>query len=294
MTTENSADIGVATDSLAEDGVRSVTVTGAGGVPLNVLDAGPEDAPAVILLHGFAQSARSWLHQLTAPGSIRVVAPDLRGHGHSGKPDSGYLDERVWADDVAAVIEELRLDRPVLGGWSYGGLVALDYAAVHGDSALSGLLTVDASLLAGVPGAERMFGPDFVALLPELVNDDESITIEARRKLLEVSTERPLADDTAGTLLDASLRTPPRVCAALLQRPLDRSAVAAGITVPWLAVQGGRDRIVAPAAAEHIAAVQPAAQMLLWEGSGHSPFLEEPDRFNEQLIAFVTRSASRA
>ncbi|MBC9725121.1 alpha/beta fold hydrolase [Streptomyces sp. TRM68367] len=293
MTTEESEDIGMETNSLAEDGVRSVTVAGAGGVPLNVLDAGPEHAPAVILLHGFAQSALSWLHQLTAPGPIRVVAPDLRGHGHSGKPDSGYLDERVWADDVAAVIEELRLDRPVLGGWSYGGLVALDYIAVHGDSALSGLLTVDASLLAGVPGAERMFGPDFVALLPGLVNDDGESTAEARRELLEVSTERPLADDTAQTLLDASLRTPPRVCAALLQRPLDRSAVAAGVTVPWLAVQGGRDRIVAPAAAEHIAAVQPAAQVRLWEGSGHSPFLEEPDRFNEQLIAFVTRSTSR-
>ncbi|TPQ17973.1 alpha/beta fold hydrolase [Streptomyces sporangiiformans] len=294
MTTEDREDIGMETDSLVEDGIRSVTVTGAGGVPLNVLDAGPEDAPAVILLHGFAQSARSWLHQLTAPGPIRVVAPDLRGHGHSGKPDSGCLDERVWADDVAAVIEGLRLDRPVLGGWSYGGLVALDYVAVHGDSALSGLLTVDASLLAGVPGAERMFGPDFVALLPELVNDDGESTVEARRKLLEVSTERPLADDTAQTLLDASLLTPPRVCAALLQRPLDRSAAAAGVTVPWLAVQGGRDRIVAPAAAEHIAAVQPAAQVRLWEGSGHSPFLEEPDLFNEQLIAFVTRSASGA
>ncbi|GAA3838899.1 alpha/beta fold hydrolase [Streptomyces phyllanthi] len=284
----------MATDSLAEDGIRSVTVTGAGGVPLHVLDAGPEDAPAVVLLHGFAQSARSWLHQLAAPGPIRVVAPDLRGHGHSGKPDSAYLDERVWADDVAAVIEELRLDRPVLGGWSYGGLVALDYIAVHGDSALSGLLTVDASLLAGVPGAERMFGADFVALLPELTDDDEGTTAEARRKLLDVSVERPLAADTARTLLDASLRTPPRVCAALLQRPLDRSGTAAGVTVPWLAVQGDRDRVVTPAALDHIAAVRPTAQAQLWEGTGHSPFLEEPERFNHQLTAFVGRSVSGA
>ncbi|WP_405863773.1 alpha/beta fold hydrolase [Streptomyces sp. NBC_00005] len=280
------------TDAIAGDGIRSTTVTGADGVPLRVLDAGSEDAPAVILLHGFAQSARSWLHQLTAPRSIRVVAPDLRGHGHSGKPDTGYLDERVWADDVAAVIDELRLDRPVLGGWSYGGLVALDYIAVHGDSALSGLLTVDASLLAGVPGAERMFGPDFVALLPGLTDEDEDTVAAVRRKLLDVSVERPLAADTAQTLLDASLHTPPRVLAALLQRPLDRSGTAAEVTVDWLAVQGGSDRIVAPAALDHIAAVCPAAQVQLWEGTGHSPFLEEPDRFDEQLTAFVRRSVS--
>ncbi|MFD4599821.1 alpha/beta fold hydrolase [Streptomyces sp. NPDC058464] len=280
------------TDAIAEHGIRSTTVTGAGGVPLHVLDAGPESAPAVILLHGFAQSARSWLPQLTAPRSIRIVAPDLRGHGHSGKPDTGYLDERAWADDVAAVIDGLRLDRPVLGGWSYGGLVALDYIAVHGDSALSGLLTVDASLLAGVPGAERMFGPDFVALLPGLTDDDGESTAAARRKLLDVAVERPLAADTVQTLLDASLRTPPRVCAALLQRPLDRSGTAAGVTVPWLAIQGSRDRIVTTAALEHIAAVQPAARTQVWEGTGHSPFLEEADRFGEQLAAFVERSVT--
>ncbi|MGW7548836.1 alpha/beta fold hydrolase [Streptomyces sp. NPDC054770] len=272
--------------------IRSTTVTGADGVPLHVLDAGPEGAPAVVLLHGFAQSARSWLPQLAAARSIRVVAPDLRGHGDSGKPDDGYPDERVWADDVAAVIAGLRLESPVLGGWSYGGLVALDYLAVHGDSALSGLVTVGASLLAGVPGAERMFGPEFVALLRELTDDDPETTVTARRKLLDVTVERPLAEDTAQALLDAGLRTPPRVCVALLQRPLDRSATAAGVSVPWLVVQGARDRVVLPAAAAHIAAVQPAAEVQLWEGTGHSPFLEEPDRFNEQLTAFVGRSAS--
>lgn len=276
-----------------EDGIRTTTVTGAGGVPLHVLDAGPEGAPAVVLLHGFAQSAWSWVHQLTAPHPLRIVAPDLRGHGLSGKPEAGYGEDRAWADDVAAVIAALGLERPVLGGWSYGGLVVMDYIAVHGDSALSGVLTVDASLMAGLPGAARMFGSEFFALVPQLLAPDTESVIAARRALLELSTERPLPSADLLAQLGASVQTPVRVCEALLGRPLDRTDVAASVTVPWLALQGSEDKVVATAAADHIASVQPAAEIQLWDGIGHAPFLEDPGRFGKELTAFVTAKAGR-
>lgn len=276
-----------------EDGIRTTTVTGAGGVPLHVLDAGPEDAPAVVLLHGFAQSAWSWVHQLTAPHPLRIVAPDLRGHGLSGKPEAGYDEDRAWADDVAALIAELGLERPVLGGWSYGGLVVMDYIAVHGDSALSGVLTVDASLMAGIPGAERMFGPEFFALVPQLLAPETELVIAARRALLELSTERPLPSADLLTQLGASVQTPTRVCEALLGRALDRTDVAASVTVPWLALHGIEDKVVATAAVEHIASAQPAAEIQQWDGVGHAPFLEDPGRFGKELTAFVTTKARR-
>ncbi|WP_329316435.1 alpha/beta fold hydrolase [Streptomyces sp. NBC_01262] len=278
------------TQGTPQDGIRTTTVTGAGGVPLNILDAGPEDAPAVVLLHGFAQSAWSWVNQLTAPHPLRIVAPDLRGHGRSGKPDSGYAGERAWADDVAAVITGLGLHRPVLGGWSYGGLVVMDYIAVHGDSALSGVVTVDATLTAGVPGAELLFGPDFFALVPQLLAPDAESMVAARQALLELSTARPLAPADLLTQLGASVRTPTRVCEALLGRALDRTDVAASVTVPWLAVHGSEDRVVAVAAAEEIASAQPAAEIQRWEGAGHAPFLEDPARFGKELADFVTKT----
>jgi non-heme chloroperoxidase len=280
-------------NGFGEGGIRSTTVTGADGVPVRVLDAGPVDAPPVVLLHGFAQSAWSWVRQLTAPGPLRVVAPDLRGHGRSGKPDSGYAEERVWAEDVAAVIAGLGLQRPVLGGWSFGGLAALDYVAVHGDSALSGVLTVNAALMAGVPGAERLFGTGFVALLPRLMAPDAETTVAARQALLELSTARPLAPTDLLTQLGASLLAPPRVCEALLRRAVDRTGAVAAVSVPWLAVHGSEDRVVAAAAGEHIASVQPAADVQRWEGVGHAPFLEDPGRFGRELTAFVTERARR-
>jgi pimeloyl-ACP methyl ester carboxylesterase len=64
---------------------------------------------------------------------------DLRRHGQSEKPRDGYADSRLWADDVDAVIQALKLDRPVLCGWSYRPLVILDYVRHYGKEAVGGM-----------------------------------------------------------------------------------------------------------------------------------------------------------
>ncbi len=66
--------------------------------------------------------------------TFRLVALDLRGHGLSDKPLDGYADSKMWADDIHAVIRALRLDHPVLCGWSYGALVILDYIRHYGEA----------------------------------------------------------------------------------------------------------------------------------------------------------------
>ena len=72
---------------------------------------------------------------------FRLVAYDLRGHGMSEAPAdaASYTDGRMWADDLAAVIDHLGLDRPVLVGWSYGAFVIGDYLRVHGQDNVAAL-----------------------------------------------------------------------------------------------------------------------------------------------------------
>ena len=74
-----------------------------------------------------------------------MIAVDLRGHGYSDAPESGYADSAIWAGDVHAVLtaEDITADA-VLLGWSYGGLVICDYLAEHGTDAVAGLVLVGA------------------------------------------------------------------------------------------------------------------------------------------------------
>ena len=69
----------------------------------------------------------------------RLVAMDMRGHGLSDKPREGYSDSRLWAEDVNAVIADLRLDHPILCGWSYGPLPIFDYIRHYGEGDIGGV-----------------------------------------------------------------------------------------------------------------------------------------------------------
>ncbi len=95
------------------------------GVELSVLDEG--DGPAVLLLHGFPDSARLWRHQIPAltDAGFRVVAPDLRGFGASEKPTdvSDYRIGRSVADMVA-VLDALEIERAHVVGHDWGAGVA--------------------------------------------------------------------------------------------------------------------------------------------------------------------------
>ena len=106
----------------------------------------PWDGEWLILLHGLASQAHIW--DLVAPlltDSFHVIAIDQRGHGLSDKPDSGY-DWATITADLDAILRAQKIDRAVLAGHSWGGNVALQYAADHPDRA-SGLILIDGGFL---------------------------------------------------------------------------------------------------------------------------------------------------
>src|SRR5436305_758867 len=83
---------------------------------------------AVVLLHGGLSSRADWVPVVTELARVhRVITPDSRGHGRSSNP-AGSLSYAAIADDIATLIETLGLDSPVVGGWSDGGQIALEFA----------------------------------------------------------------------------------------------------------------------------------------------------------------------
>lgn len=130
----------------------------------------------LLLLHGLASNARIW--ELTAPylaqAGLEVLAPDLRGHGLTDKPQDGYGFE-AYAQDLAALVQEWGLQRPLLVGHSWGAMLALDFAArfAVGPLTPAGLALVDGgvSQLDAVPGASwentrRRLAPPRLAGMP--------------------------------------------------------------------------------------------------------------------------------
>ena len=106
------------------------------GVELYTIEAGPDDGPLVICLHGFPEFSYGWRHQigpLVAAG-FRVVLPDGRGYGRSGKPEGvdAYRLSRLGGD-VVALAHACGHDRFHLVGHDWGGIVAWWVAAKHPD-----------------------------------------------------------------------------------------------------------------------------------------------------------------
>ena len=130
------------------EGVELVADTWAPEAPGSATAGGIAGAPCTfVLVHGLASNARMWdgvAARLAERGQVAVTV-DLRGHGRSSKPEGPY-DVPTVADDLAALIALMRLDRPVVAGQSWGGNVVLELAALH-PAAARGIACVDGGWL---------------------------------------------------------------------------------------------------------------------------------------------------
>ncbi|MEZ4861292.1 MAG: alpha/beta hydrolase [Caldilineaceae bacterium] len=107
----------------------------------------PGERTPFVLLHGLASNCRLWeqvAQQLAAAGHA-VVTVDQRGHGQSDKPEDGYDFATVTAD-LAALLDTLHLDRPIVAGQSWGGNVVLEFGARYAGRA-QGLAFIDGGFL---------------------------------------------------------------------------------------------------------------------------------------------------
>jgi pimeloyl-ACP methyl ester carboxylesterase len=272
-------------------------VSGGGGVGLQVQEWGTRAGPPIVFIHGWSQSMGVWTHQARSPllQRFRLVALDLRGHGDSEKPNDAYGDSQLWADDVAAVIDALGLERPLLVGWSYGGLVVNDYVRRHGDARLAGINYVGAATDFGVQTAYRSVGEAWNGLLPAgdgspsgtVFAESAEEAASAMRSFLRRVPARPLPANDEAFLLGCNLLCPPRVRHQLFARAVENDDVLARIRVPVLVSSGTADEVIHPDTARHIAAHVPASRLSLYEGCGHAPFWEDADRFNRELADFA-------
>ena len=272
--------------------IESASVPGAGGVRLNVHLAGPKDGTPVLLLHGQGCSGRVWQDVMSGrlAQSARMVAPDYRGHGRSEKPNRGYRKSSIWAADIAALEAHFGLDRPVLVGWSYGTAVSCDYLR-HGGDARAFVL------VSGGPEANPLDSEIRATIAPDL---SRLIKRRLRRRLsaqqfaeemVRLLTERALPDEQLATLVEDALAIPPYAALTVATRRYQNDDVLRSFDGPILQIHGAKDRIRLLHAAERRTALFRHGRTEIWPDAGHAPFLDDPERFDRTLDAFLLESA---
>ncbi|GAA0584773.1 alpha/beta fold hydrolase [Halomonas salifodinae] len=266
-------------------------VSGGGNLRLHVREWGAPSGIPVVFIHGWSSSHLAWRYQYESflADEFRLVAMDLRGHGMSDAPLEAdhYTDAQLWADDIAAIMEALHLDRPVLVGWSYGGFIIGDYVRAYGSSGISGVNYVGAGVKLTESIMRTLYGPGLLSHVEAATQPDLPTNIEAIRQFIRALVASPMTEVDFEYALAYNIVVPPEVRGAMLMREIDSDDILRHLQVPVLVSQGRLDQHALPAMAEHILGVCPTAEASWYEAAAHMPFLEDPERFNTELAEFA-------
>jgi pimeloyl-ACP methyl ester carboxylesterase len=256
------------------------------GTTIGYDDAGPSAGLPVLLIHGHPFDRTLWAPQVTAltEAGHRVVTPDLRGYGRSGvTPGTVLLAD--FADDLAALLDHLGIERAVVGGVSMGGQITMEFQLRHPER-LRALVLSDTSAPAETAEG-RLFRNRLADRL--LAEGMDGYAHEVIGKMLADYNVTAMPD-VAARVLEMMCATDPRGAAAALrgraERP-DYRDVLAGVEVPVLIVVGADDVYTPVAEAEAIRRLVPHATLAVIEKAGHLPGAEQPDRFNAVLLDFL-------
>jgi pimeloyl-ACP methyl ester carboxylesterase len=256
--------------------------------------------PALLLLHGIGNNCQTWSGVIDRLAeSHTVIAPDLLGHGASDKPRGDYS-IAAYANGMRDLLSVLDIEQATVVGHSLGGGIALQFAYQFPERcerlALVGSGGLGPELSAGLRAA-TLPGAELVLTALTGVSGPLRLgfqTLDRIGHLVGWKRVRDLAEagDALLALKDvearrAFLRTLRGVADAHGQAvtALDRLYLAN--SVPMLVIWGSRDPIVPALHAETVRTLVPTARIEVFEGAGHWPHLDDPDRFCDVLLDFI-------
>ncbi|GHO96509.1 AB hydrolase superfamily protein YdjP [Reticulibacter mediterranei] len=276
----------------------STTIAGPSDVPLYLETYGdPTEEQTLLLVHGGFQSLRCFHQQFAALSEhYYIIALDLPYHGRSWPIPSGLRpDPTFWAQSIRAVLAHLqRLSSPLfIAAWSFGGLVVRNYLLTCGqEENLTGLVLVS-SLFGGIDAYQYLQDEATVQVVSKLTMQSVSLPekFAAFEQFIEMLTAYPLPsmerDIQYGYNVKAFLHGLSCTDSWLQEMPCDQQQFFGKLHVPVLLVQGLEDALVPISYTRQLALALPHSQILEYEDCGHAPFLEQPERFNQDVLRFL-------
>lgn len=220
---------------------------------------------SLVMIHGAGGSWQALAPQLELGNSqLRVIIPDLPGHGHSEGPAQDSVP--IYTEFLHEFMQNLGLSQLVLAGHSMGGAIAQEFA-LNWPEALQALILLST-------GARLRVGPAFLASLAQEAEGTPASALE-----LNPNTEPE-------TMVMSPMS---RYLDYLACNSFDRMEVINQITLPTLVMAGEQDTSTPPKYARYLAERIPNAELVLIPGAGHLMPLEAPEQVNATLINFLRR-----
>lgn len=253
------------------------------GVDISYVEQGDPAGTPVIFLHGVTDSWHSFERVLPLlPPDIHAFAISQRGHGDSSRPASGYSLSDM-ADDLAAFLDAVHLQRAFIVGHSMGASVAQRFAIDHPERT-SGLVLMGAFATFREPEFEAFVR---TSILP--LTDPIGADFAREWQLSTLAQEMDAAHlDTA---VVETLKVPAFVWHAAFSGLLetgDCTSELTSVTAPTLLIRGERDTYASAAAQIRLLQVLPHATLITCEQHGHAFHWEDPQRFVNDLVPFLT------
>lgn len=250
-------------------------------VQLSYAEQGPPSETALLLLHGLSDSWRSFEPLLAClPPSLRVIAVTLRGHGRSDHPEAGYGFSH-FANDVALLLDALKVRGALIAGHSLGASIALRFALDHGERALGiALLGTFARYRHNAAVTE------LASAVGQLVDPVDSAFL---RDFQLATLARPIAPERLEQAVAESRAVPARVWKAIVDALLSAESDLdlRDVRVPTLLLWGGRDAFVPRADQQRLLRDIRGARLVEYPDAGHAFHWEDPRPTANELSAFA-------
>jgi pimeloyl-ACP methyl ester carboxylesterase len=242
---------------------------------------------AVVLLHAFPVHRGMWAGVRTAVGDdVRLITPDLPGFGQS-PASAGEPSLDAYVDEVAALLDAIRVKKAVVGGLSMGGYVALAFARRH-PGRLLGMILADTKASADAPAAA-----DNRRRIASVLTQERSPRVlveESLPNLLGATTKTARAEVVARVRSDVELVNPDAAAWAQLAMAarVDTFDVLRGLAAPVSVIVGDEDVITPPSDANAmVAATDGRAVLTVIPRAGHLSAVEDPAAFAAAVLAFA-------
>lgn len=248
-------------------------------------DHGPDEAPVVILIHGFPFNKSMWSVQVEVlKYSHRVITYDIRGHGNSD-PGIGDFFIDLFVNDLLRLMEKLSIEKATLCGLSLGGYIAVNAILKYPDR-FDGLILNDTQCIADTPEIKENRDKAIIRIKKEGVDmyADESLkNIFAPESFIKKKNE-------IASVREMIISTPKQTLCNTLYALAERNETCSRlqeINVPVLIMVGKEDKITPIAAARQMHEKIKNSTLKIILHAGHISSLENPVAFNFHMLKYL-------